>query len=174
MSIGGKIVKGNHHRIKSLRHKTIDYKYRTLMERISLKTIENPTTGCLEYQGCRTRNGGYAVDWRIKKEQPELSSFVHRAIYVILYGPIPRELEISRSCKINYCINPDHFMALSHKQVIGRSIRFSKGTCTRGHEKTEKTWRTVSGKNGERHRCWVCFKAKHKEYRRRCRSQRFS
>lgn len=78
------------------------------------------------------RYGAFCVDGKMVG--------AHRVSYRLVYGEIPKGLEICHRCDVPKCVRPDHLFAASHlenmrdSQAKGRmSGSLSKGVCKRGH-----------------------------------------
>jgi len=68
----------------------------------------------------------------------------HVWIYRITYGSIPVGLDVSHTCHVKACVNPDHLVTESHQQNMARTFT---NFCPRGHEfTTENTRRTAWGR----------------------------
>jgi hypothetical protein len=83
----------------------------------------------------------------------------HRFIYEVLYGKIPKNLQIDHLCRIRRCVNPQHLQAITGLENIRRGLPFRtiKTHCLRGHP--------LFGKNlyigtGNRRVCRICHARK--------------
>ena len=62
----------------------------------------------------------------------------HSLIYQIVFGPIPKGLELDHKCKNTLCVNPLHLEPVTHKVNLLRgnspaAINYRKKNCIRGH-----------------------------------------
>lgn len=122
----------------------------------------NKTESCWIWSGARSskRRGGH--------ERGQISingklTFVHRASWLIHYGPIPSGLLVCHSCDTPLCVNPSHLFLGTQKdnmkdcaakgRVAGQG-QLSEA-CYRGHIRTSEN--TYIGKQGWRH-CRTCWK----------------
>jgi len=89
----------------------------------------------------------------------------HRIVYLILRGPLGRNVELDHLCRNPSCVRPDHLEPVDHAENM-RRLRQRK--CQRGH-RLEGANVTPSGKkkaNGERGRtCRRCLLARKQKYR---------
>lgn len=111
------------------------------------RIVVNAETGCWEWGGANTKGYGrveIAYKW----------FFVHRLVWWLFFGHIPRRLEVLHACDNPPCCNPAHLflgtqddnvrdMVMKCRQVQGerngkakltaddiRAIRAESGTCT--------------------------------------------
>jgi hypothetical protein len=102
-----------------------------LPERFQAK-IELDQRGCWLWTGYVEPRGGYGrvklggrVEW------------AHRAVYILLVGPIPADREIDHICRVRHCVNPAHLDVVTPKVNVARRRpprRIERSTCLRGHE----------------------------------------
>ena len=99
------------------------------------------THGCLEWQGAKTRNGGYGrlvlgVPGGGKKEFR-----VHRLQYMVMNRilEIPRTdengslLDVSHLCHNSVCVTPEHLILELHSKNMERRSCKAQGLCTKNH-----------------------------------------
>lgn len=84
----------------------------------------------------------------------------HRAVYVVLRGPIPSGIELDHLCRVRCCVNPAHLDMVSHRENVlrgaGVMARQARQThCKFGHPLYgENLFTTREGKR----RCKKCRK----------------
>ena len=94
----------------------------SLIIRLSKNLKENDTTGCIEWQGKATYNGGYG---KIGTTRQFNSIRAHRLAWVLENGPIPEGLIILHSCDNPKCCNVEH-LSLGTKKDNSQDM-LSKG-----------------------------------------------
>ena len=92
----------------------------------------------------------------------------HRAVYMVLVGPIPEGLDLDHLCRNRACVNPDHL------EPVTRSVNLSRGVgsgpraalvthCPAGHPYSpQNTYLSKRGRN-----CRACHRISNREYARR-------
>ena len=124
-------------------------------DRILLKCMPVPESGCLVWLG-ETEKGGYGqVWWKGGKR------LIHRVIYELIKGPIPKGMVIDHLCRVRSCISTDHLEVVTHRQNILRSTGLAaqnsvKTQCRNGHPFSGEN--TYVYPNGERS-CRACGRA---------------
>lgn len=109
-------------------------------------------SGCVEFTGCRDREG-YGKLWH-----PDGHGLAHRAMYVLMVGPIPDGLTLDHLCRNPPCVNPGHLEPVTLAVNILRSeargaFNSRKTHCVHGHEFTEEnTLKRAKGSRG----CRTC------------------
>ena len=93
-----------------------------------------------------------------------VSMHASRVSYLMFNGDIPDGLKVFRSCYNSGCINPEHLLAVSDRDMAvmsvekGRNPWAQKTHCLRGHKFTEANTR-VRMVNGRPNRsCKACVK----------------
>lgn len=134
-----------------------------LPDRIRQNVYLEPNTNCWIWLGASgsTRNGhshyGHiTINYKNKK--------VHRVVYEMLVGPIPKGEEIDHLCKATLCCNPDHLQPVPHSTNCQRGqagkYQLLKTHCPQGHEyssentywyKNRRTCRICAYEKGKRH-----------------------
>jgi hypothetical protein len=86
----------------------------SLRQKIKKNVKVCPDTGCWNWQGGTSgdgRGGGYG---RMRVDGATMA--VHRVMYIIENGPVPRQKQIDHICSNRACCNPDHLEMVTHKQ----------------------------------------------------------
>jgi hypothetical protein len=131
----------------------------TLEDRFLQYVFPEPNSGCWLWDGSLAEHGGYGQFNMRQGKGTWIPEMAHRVSYKLYRGPIPADNEIGHLCRINCCVNPDHLVALPHKETTWRG----DGPTGRNHRKTHcKRGHPLSGENlyvskriGER-RCREC------------------
>lgn len=101
-----------------------------MKERVFPNVIMDSTPGssCLLWTGARN-GGGYGQ---------VLNQGVHRILYEMVHGPIPKPLTLDHLCRVRRCVNPRHMEAVTLKENLLRgegppAQNARKTHCRRGH-----------------------------------------
>lgn len=89
-------------------------------ERVLLDLYHRTTltdTGCLEWDGKKDRDG-YGVIRRDGKHHP-----VHRYLWCLVHGPLPREMLVCHTCDNPSCISLDHLFVGTDKDNSDDKVR---------------------------------------------------
>ncbi len=110
--------------------------------------------GCWNWQGHIDKHGYGTCRWAGTR-------FAHRAVFLILSGPIPKGDEIDHLCKNRRCVNPSHLEAVSASENRRRAQASHRNRvkthCIRGHVFSGYNKVEEKGPNGEpRRRCRTC------------------
>lgn len=84
--------------------------------RIFKRIIVDPDTDCLVWDNI-SRADGYAtvsIDYK--------SLYVHRVMYELFIGPIPKGLVIDHLCRNRSCVNPSHLEAVTYSINTRRGV----------------------------------------------------
>ena len=73
-----------------------------LPERFVKKIAMDEETGCWVWQGCLSDNGYARASYKGKTQS------LHRLVYTLLVGEIPKGLMACHKCDVRACCNPDH------------------------------------------------------------------
>jgi hypothetical protein len=107
-----------------------------LPKRIEDKIAYCPESGCWIWMGYTmpAPNGEYGhghVHWKGK------TRCVHRVVYELLRGSIPKGLDLDHLCRVRCCVNPDHLEPVTPQENIRRgenhSFLANKPYCPQGH-----------------------------------------
>lgn len=117
--------------------------------------------GCLEWPGTRDANGYGRARMRQVASRPKLSELVHRALWVMVNGPLAPDIQLDHLCRNPSCCNLDHLEPVSAAVNTERSTareatiaRWAARThCRQGHEYTPEN--TRRDPKGTRH-CRIC------------------
>lgn len=99
---------------------------------------------------------------------------VHRFIYELLCGPIPKGLILDHLCRNRSCVNPDHLRIVTNKENVlagigPTAINKRKTHCPKGHEySAENTHITPVGFR----KCRICVIARAKREWQRTKRER--
>lgn len=93
------------------------------MKRIEAHIAKQPN-GCWEWTAARTKNGYARI--RIAGE----TILAHRAVYAILYGPIPKKMDVCHTCDVRHCVRPSHLFLDTRKGNMQDAVR--KGRQAKG------------------------------------------
>jgi hypothetical protein len=122
--------------------------------RSMLKPVES---GCHEWQGYVAPLGYGFVSYRSR------SRVVHRLLWVLMNGPVPKKMDVCHTCDNRKCANIDHRWLGTRQQNLkdasskGRVHCQKKTHCPKGHAYAEHGVR--HGKDQWRH-CRICARAK--------------
>ena len=91
---------------------------------------------------------------------------VHRVVYELYFGPMPKGLVSDHLCRKRPCCNPLHIEPVTARtntlRGIGQGVLNSrKRFCPKGHEYTKQNTRITYG----RRRCRVCLRAAKRIYK---------
>ena len=97
---------------------------------------------------------------------------VHRVVFELLVGPVPRGLDLDHKCKQTRCFNPRHIEAVLHRENCRRgnvgAHNKIKTHCPHGHEYTPENTYVVGG---GRRQCKACTLTASRQRRERARAR---
>jgi hypothetical protein len=121
--------------------------------------------GCWEWTGTLHYKGYGALRSRAPIEGVviRLSSFAHRAVYQLLVGEVPSDLQLDHLCRNRRCVNPAHLEPVTAKENARRGIaglvngarHAARTHCCHGHELSGAN--VYRRPNGHR-RCRACHR----------------
>lgn len=140
-----------------------------IIEKKILEKIEK-TNSCWLWKGSITDRGYGQYS----------SKLVHRLIWQLKNGPVPKGLELDHLCRVRSCVNPVHLEAVTHAENNRRgnspsAMAMRKTHCFRGHRLSEDNIYRHKGKKSAKRKNWrICkechiinnakFKAKNPNY----------
>ena len=133
----------------------VDYNRKKLeFIRSKLKPVES---GCHEWQGYVAPLGYGFVSYRSR------ARVVHRLLWILVNGDVPRKMDVCHTCDNRKCCNLDHLWVGTRQQNLidasnkGRVHCQKKTHCPQGHEYSgDALW---VDKFGWRH-CRICSRAR--------------
>lgn len=93
-----------------------------------LMNFEEDENGCWLWQGHRDIKGYGTICWEGHASYVK----IHRLMYQVHYGLIPKHLEIDHLCNNPPCANIDHLEAVTPEENIRRKVQ-RKTKCINGH-----------------------------------------
>lgn len=116
-----------------------------VINRLSMPLTE---CGCYVWLG-ELNNWGYPiVYYKTGPNKPTIKR-AQRVIYELTKGPIPDGLVVDHTCNNTWCVNPDHYEAVTASENNRRRRPYVRKFCKNGHPLDE------TRKNG---RCSICSK----------------
>lgn len=91
-----------------------------LPERIASK-IEVDDDGCWLWLASLGR-GGYGQLWSPERKTMDRA---HRAIYLLLVGPVDADLEMDHLCRVRRCVNPEHLEPVTRQENQRRRRKYA-------------------------------------------------
>lgn len=105
-----------------------------LPDRLRVRTVVDPDSGCWEWTGKATKKG-YGM---VKRERSRSHVMVYRLTYEMFVAAIPDGYVIDHLCRNPRCLRPDHLEAVTQADNVhrGRShvnIQALRTHCPQGH-----------------------------------------
>jgi hypothetical protein len=143
--------------------------WESVEEKIERLSLPIPECGCFAWLGKHNPRKGYAqIDYREGGRRHHRNAST--VVYEVVKGRVPIWQEVSHLCLQEWCVNPDHLIAETHKGNLDRRRPFDHrtwgGLCKRGHVLPPAEMRN---KNLS---CPICYKEYQAEYRRRGKERR--
>lgn len=91
-----------------------------LLKRIYAKVETDENKLCFKYTG-GTNGKQYGRIWARGKNHS-----VHRLMYQIFFGEIPKDKEVHHTCGVRNCCNPAHLELISHRENVARIGRYEQ------------------------------------------------
>ena len=85
-----------------------------------------PNTGCWYYMGPVNWGGYGSIGFRGRK------AGVHRVMYEVAVGPIPKGMDVCHKCDVRCCINPQHLFVGTRKENLDDMSRKGRRVPPRG------------------------------------------
>lgn len=108
--------------------------------KIILSVEEEQKTGCLNWLGGRQSNGYGRVNFL------GTSCYIHRVVYSLWVGRIPKGFDVCHTCDNRICCNPQHLFVGTRKDNMADCVR--KGRHVRG-DRHSKLLRGDKGPNAK-------------------------
>lgn len=96
-----------------------------ILKRVYAKLDIHPETMCWRYTG-GTNGRGYGRIYHQGKMYG-----VHRLIFEVFHGPIPKGKEVHHVCGVRSCCNPAHLELVSHRENVACIGRYEQLRCER-------------------------------------------
>lgn len=112
----------------------------------SIPGTERPTTPCIEWRGCRDKDGYGLRKFRRKRWR------AHRAAYVESVGELEPGVIVRHQCDNRACTNPEHLVAGSlSENAIDKSLRSPRGSNLKlSPEQVLEIWRQLQAGRSQR------------------------
>src|SRR5215472_6244556 len=122
---------------------------------------ERTSNGCLVWQGSINSSGYGQIAPPNSK-----SKILHRVVWQMLFGPIPKGYQLHHTCENKRCWNPDHLELISPSR---HKLLHNGDYCPNGHEFTKENTYLHPDGAGKYRECRLCRTAKRRAYRQRIR-----
>lgn len=95
-----------------------------IADRINARSVKNPITGCVIWQGSLSTQGKYPTIGVLHADGSRTIEYAYRAIWEAVNGPIPTtkpedgsfRWEAHHRCRSRICVNPDHIELTTQKR----------------------------------------------------------
>ena len=107
-----------------------------LADRIFEK-VRKTGSGCWLWTGS-TDGDGYGRIFLRRTNGKATYDSVHRLVYMLFRGPIPKGSEPDHTCRVRRCVNPGHLEPVTHRENVLRGVGITaenakKKYCKHGH-----------------------------------------
>lgn len=123
-------------------------------EWLSQRITPEPNTGCWLWAGAVTPKGYASARWKGRAQA------VHRLVFKMTRGAIPRPLVLDHLCRVRCCVNPAHLEVVTVRENNLRGVGLMaqnarKTSCVNGHPFTVENTRV----RNDGRECIICKRA---------------
>ena len=103
-----------------------------------------------------------------------LTILAHRLAYNLVYGEIPKGMQLDHLCRNRVCCNPNHLEPVTHKENARRGLNgkylSARTHCPSEHEYTKENTKIVN--RGQSRACRECHRIANINYRKKIKEAR--